>query len=1066
MKSYSIAVRLAFRSSAGRFLFCCVVGVGLAGVSGLSAAQAAAGEPAGAVTAQGTGSVAGRVQNVVTGRYLSNARVAVEGTGLIAFTDEAGNYILAGVPAGRRELRVFYSGLDEQRLAIDVAAGRTTELNVDLTIVSLGADKSDTVKLGPFVVATARETDIAAIATNEQRFAPNLKNVVSTGSFGDVTEGNIGEFLKSLPGISTQYSEAEIISVSARGFGSNTTTVSVDGGQMANAHFQGAGRAFTFGTVSINNVSRVELTKVPTPATPADSLGGSINMVSKSAFERRGREFRYRLYLDGNSENLTLKATPHSFEEKTYKVLPGVDFDYTLPLTKNLGIVVTGLSSNHFNPQHAATTQYATSATGTAASISSPYLQLFQMRDGPRHAFRDSLSVKVDWRVTPHSMLSIGGQASYWYVYFGNNIFGANTSANGTPTIALGMPMSFGPDFVSSATGRGTVSMSGNFNTLTSASNAENVNYRFDDGTWRVLASANYSGSRTWFRNTGRGFFTSLASSLRGPLRVEMRQIKSDAPGSIQAFDNTNREITITDINNYTLNTANSALRDITDDVSGGEVSARRQISGWLVPASIQAGGKFRSQVRDRRFQNINWTYNGPDGNPATPDSPAPFQAVVYGNQDAHYGFHNLPWASPHLAWEAFQKNPALFSKTTQQIVAENTFRITNSERIQEDVSALYLQGETRLFHNRLNLLTGVRYERTTDEGNGPLVDPGLAFQRNANGSFVLDAAGNRVRRPAAGAAGSLEDLKATRYERGTHAKKTYDGFFPSLHLTGNVTENLLLRLAYARTYGRPDFTEIIPNATFTQLVQSEDAYLDPNSVRGTIAVRNPGLRPWTADNFDASLEYYTSDGGVLSVSVFRKELRDFFGDEVRVATAPLLESLGLDPSYVGWSISTKFNMGDARVSGYEFNVQQSLGKLSPRLRPIAIFANATKLTLAGNRDADFGDFIPKTANWGFTITKRPMTFMAKWNYRGRQKNIAVPALGLDAYAYGAARTQLDLNLDVQVRRSFSIFASARNALNEPQVNFRYGSATPAYARQFNTAEYGVQLSLGVKGSF
>ena len=37
-----------------------------------------------------TGSITGRVQNVVIGRYLTNVRVSVKGTDLVASTDEFG----------------------------------------------------------------------------------------------------------------------------------------------------------------------------------------------------------------------------------------------------------------------------------------------------------------------------------------------------------------------------------------------------------------------------------------------------------------------------------------------------------------------------------------------------------------------------------------------------------------------------------------------------------------------------------------------------------------------------------------------------------------------------------------------------------------------------------------------------------------------------------------------------------------------------------------------------------------------------------------------------------------
>src|SRR5690606_35360552 len=134
-----------------------------------------------------------------------------------------------------------------------------------------------------------------------------------------------------------------------------------------------------------------------------------------------------------------------------------------------------------------------------------------------------------------------------------------------------------------------------------------------------------------------------------------------------------------------------------------------------------------------------------------------------------------------------------------------------------------------------------------------------------ADGSFVRNAAGDRIRKPKAGAVDSLEELRLILQERAYRASRSYDGYYPSLHLTYNVRENLLARVAYAKTYGRPDFVDIIPRTIVNQGDLDEEELLDPTAVRGTLNIRNTGLKPWTADNYDFSLEYYTRQGGLFS---------------------------------------------------------------------------------------------------------------------------------------------------------------------------------------------------------
>jgi hypothetical protein len=76
------------------------------------------------------------------------------------------------------------------------------------------------------------------------------------------------------------------------------------------------------------------------------------------------------------------------------------------------------------------------------------------------------------------------------------------------------------------------------------------------------------------------------------------------------------------------------------------------------------------------------------------------------------------------------------------------------------------------------------------------------------------------------------------------------------------------------------------------------------------------------------------------------------------------------------------------------------------------------------------------------------------------------PAFGPDGYEYIGARTKLDFNLAYQVTPRLSVIFSAINLLNEPHELYRYGSATPEYARKFSNDVYGVPFSIGIKGTF
>jgi outer membrane receptor protein involved in Fe transport len=104
--------------------------------------------------------------------------------------------------------------------------------------------------------------------------------------------------------------------------------------------------------------------------------------------------------------------------------------------------------------------------------------------------------------------------------------------------------------------------------------------------------------------------------------------------------------------------------------------------------------------------------------------------------------------------------------------------------------------------------------------------------------------------------------------------------------------------------------------------------------------------------------------------------------------------------------------------------------------------------------------------NWGVTFARKPVTLIAKWNYRGEQKGAAFLAFGPDAFNYTQKRLTLDLSADYQINRRFSLNTNIRNLFNEYLTTVRYGSQTPAYAQPRQYKHFGVYFSAGLKGTF
>jgi TonB-dependent receptor len=1015
----------------------------------------------------GTGGIAGRVQNLGNAKYLDNVRLTLEGTTREAFTNVSGEFRFNDVPAGEVKVRAVYTGLDAAVQSVTVTAGQTAILNFDLTSLERYGEGA-TVKLDAFVVQSNREYEGNALATNEQRFSPNLKVVVAADAYGNINEGNPGEFLKYLPGITVDYVAADVRTVSVRGFPSNFTNVSWDGMRLTSSASGANNRIFEFEQVSINNVSRTEVLKEPMPENPADSLGGNLNFISKSAFERKNAQLNYRVYLNGNKEDMHAQPTPGPGQASTYKVRPNVDFDYTLPVNDHFGLVITGLSSNQFVEQHRWQPTWNYAQVG--ATPANPYLQQWQLQDGPKQTTRDSVAIKADFKLAGNQKVSLAVQNNFYHSLFGNRNLNFNMGTTATPTPVTGTALLWGPDFTQAATGRGSVTQGSSFRDKYGNTQAINLNYTLSTGAWDVEAGANEANSRTWYRALGRGHFANVGTSLQGVanLRADnilfpnLSWVARNAAGTV---------IDPYNLGNYRITTATNDPIDGQATMKSVHANAERHFDGWKIPISVKAGFDVREESRDNRRYSESYTYVGPDGVANTADDVASrYIDPNYSNEDPYWGYPKIQWIDAYQLGNAYAVNPALF---TTNAVTNETFRRNNSEKITERITAAYLQFEGKLIDGHLRFVGGVRFEKTNDDGEGVLSNADAVWQRNPDGSYVdsnLVLAGvQRIRRTDAGAVGSMQELNLIRIERGFHASRSYDGLYPSLHLTYNFTDNFLARFAYSRTLGRPDYANIIP----TTDINEDDS--DPNAA-GSISIRNTALKPWTADNYDLSLEYYFDKGGMISVGAFQKDLTGFWIARGGTVDAALADELGLEARYIGWGVTTTINGGSSAISGMEFNAERSLSFLPGPGRYFTVKANGTMIHLTGDNSPDFRAFISKAANFSLSYNKRPFSGNVNFNYRGRQKGtvITAPALQTGAqygattgfYEYYAPRWNVDVSGEYKVSERFSFFASARNILNKEQIIERFSAASAPYAKGFRQEEFGVNISAGLKGTF
>lgn len=1029
----------------------------------LAAAPAHAAEtPAG----QPTATIVGRVQNSATGQSLNNARVTVQGTDLVAFTDATGNYRLTQVPVQPVVLEVFYTGMEPQRIPIEVTGARTLERDIGLTGGSRYRNDTEIVKLESLVVSSSREMDGAAIAINEQRFAPNVVNVVSADEFGVVPDGNIGEFLKMLPGITMDYRGGDPREISMNGVPSGNVPVTIGGFSLATSEVSGTGRNVELNAVSINNLSRIEAIYSPTPESPGSALAGSVNLVPRSAFERARPVFNGSVYLAARDSTFIFGRTKGPGKEPTYKIRPGFEFSWVVPVNKRFGFTVSGGASTQYVEGPllgltwrgaAAPTTGLTAATAATqypdTTSAQPYLSEFRVRIESKIADRTSFATTVDYKLSPASRLSF----SFQYGTFHTN-FNQRTLAF---TINRVQPGDFSTAFTRSAPGAGEVRLSNSGNHRYSRTFMPTLTYRHDGAIWKAEAGLGTSHAQNRFRNIDKDRFGATFARRTG-VTVAFSDIFYLRPNTLTVADGvTGAPVDPYNIDTYALSTASGNLQTSRNVQNTGFANLRRDLD-WRWPLTLKAGVDVRQSRSDNRSANTAVNFLGADGRASTTPLGASDDGAgaVY---DEHYrqlaGLYGTPrvqWVSNEEVLDLYRSKPGLFT------LDENTLyrsQINNSKLSKETISALFLRGDAQFLDRRLKLIGGVRAEQTNVKASGPLSDPTRNQQRNASGQVIRGANGQ----PLPIATDALGIARLTLLDRGAHAEKEYLRVFPSINASFNLRENLIARAAYYTSVGRPNFNQYSGGLTLPDL----EAEPSPSN---RIVVNNVAIKAWSAESVKVTLEYYFERVGLLALGAFRRDITNFFGSTTLDATPQFLAHYGLDPvTYDSFQVATQYNLDSTvRTQGFDVNYKQALTFLPRWARGVQVFANGSAQRVTGPQAANFTGYIPRSGSWGVSLSREKYNLRLNWNYLGRQRRGLVTGRGIEpgTYIWGSKRSYIDLTGEYSIRKHFALFANLRNINDPTDDQETAGPNTPAVAQFRQRADFGSLWTFGIKGTF
>jgi TonB-dependent receptor len=123
-------------------------------------------------------------------------------------------------------------------------------------------------------------------ALNTQMNKGNITNIISSDQVGRFPDANIGDALKRIPGINVQYDQGEARFGNIRGTAPQYNSVMINGERIPSAEAED--RTVQLDLVPADMIQAIEVNKAVTPDMDADAIGGSVNLITRSApYDRR-----------------------------------------------------------------------------------------------------------------------------------------------------------------------------------------------------------------------------------------------------------------------------------------------------------------------------------------------------------------------------------------------------------------------------------------------------------------------------------------------------------------------------------------------------------------------------------------------------------------------------------------------------------------------------------------------------------------------------------------------------------------------------------------------------------
>jgi TonB-dependent receptor len=288
------------------------------------------------------------------------------------------------------------------------------------------------------------------------------------------------------------------------------------------------------------------------------------------------------------------------------------------------------------------------------------------------------------------------------------------------------------------------------------------------------------------------------------------------------------------------------------------------------------------------------------------------------------------------------------------------------------------------------------------------------------------------------GARGYSTDTHSTGWIQGdsyaylgtTDVEGSYEGVLPAMNAVLNLTPEVLVRFSASQNLNRPGLGSMAAEG---------NAFQNEDTGEITASRGNPNLEPYKDTTLDFAVEYYFGQVGLVSASVFHKNIDNFIGS-LLLEDVPFSETgvpFGAIPGATADTIVSEFSMpinveGEQQLTGLELVAQSQLSFLPAPFDNFGVVANYTYVdadeALTGISKTSYNATIYyETDRWG---ARASLSHRDRW-FSGRSDDVmSASTRGFEASTYVDAAAFFNLTDNLQLT------LDAVNLTNETDTQF------------------------------